>query len=60
MSDRRIAMKRRDKKRPKEDSLNEAPAQPDGVRRPSEGGVGSEYSRGPGTGDSSPTSKTKL
>jgi hypothetical protein len=45
-------------KKPKEDSLNEAPSQPDGVRRPSEGGVGQEYSRGPGKGDSSPTSKT--
>ena len=53
-------MRKRDKKQPKEDSLNEAPSQPDGVRRPSEGGVGREYSRGPGSGDSSPTSKTKL
>jgi hypothetical protein len=52
--------KRRDKKSPKDDSLNEAPTQPDGVHRPSEGGVGREYSRGPGSGDSSPTSKTKL
>jgi hypothetical protein len=49
-------MKERDKKlpkddaekKPKEDSVNEAPSQPDGVRRPSEGGVGREYSRGPG------------
>lgn len=54
-------MKERNKKRRKnEDSVNEAPSQPDGVRRPSEGGVGSEYSRGPGSGDSSPTSKTTL
>jgi hypothetical protein len=53
-------MKKRDPKikRPEEDSLNEAPSQPDGVRRPSEGGVGSEYSRKPPAGDSSPTSKT--
>jgi hypothetical protein len=53
-------MKQRDKKRRKDDSLNEAPSQPDGARRPSEGGVGSEYSQGPGAGDSSPTSKAKL
>lgn len=53
-------MKKRDKKRQKDDSINEAPSQPDGVRRPSEGGVGREYSRGPGPGDASPTSKTKL
>jgi hypothetical protein len=53
-------MKRRDRKRRKDDSINEAPSQPDGVRRPSEGGVGREYSRGPVVGDSSPTSKTKL
>jgi hypothetical protein len=54
-------MKKRDpKNRPKDDSLNEAPSQPDGVRRPSEGGVGREYSREPGSGDSSPTSKTPL
>jgi hypothetical protein len=53
-------MKERKKKAPKDDSVNEAPAQPDGVRRPSEGGVGSEYSQGPGAGDASPTSKTKL
>jgi hypothetical protein len=52
-------MKERDKKRPKEDSVNEAPSQPDGVRRRSEGGVGREYSRrGPGT--TSPTNKTTL
>ena len=53
-------MKKRDKKRPKDDSLNEAPTQPDGERRPSEGSVGSEYSQGPGVGDASPTSKAKL
>ena len=53
-------MRKRDKKQPKEDSLNEAPSQPDGVRRPSEGGVGREYSRDQGQGDASPTSKTKL
>ncbi len=46
------------RKKRKEDSINEAPSQPDGIRRPSEGGVGREYSRGPGKGDSSPTSKT--
>lgn len=51
-------MKKRDQNPPKDDSLNKAPSQPDGVRRPSEGGVGREYSRGPGVGDSSPTSKT--
>jgi hypothetical protein len=51
-------MSERDKKPRKKDSLNEAPSQPDGVRRPSEGGVGREYSRGPGAGESSPTSKT--
>jgi hypothetical protein len=45
-------------KKRKEDSVHEAPSQPDGVRRPSEGGVGREYSRGPSEGDSSPTSKT--
>ncbi len=56
-------MKKRDRKTPKDDSpnkddsLNEAPSQPDGVRRPSEGGVGREYSRGP---SSVPTSTTKL
>lgn len=49
-------MKKRDKKRRKKDSVNEAPSQPDGVRRPSEGGVGREYSRRP---SSVPTS-TKL
>ena len=53
-------MKQRNKKRPKDDSVNEAPSQPDGVRRPSEGGVGQEHSRGPGVGDASPTSKAKL
>lgn len=53
-------MKKRDKKEPKDDSLNEAPTQPDGVRRPSEGGVGREYSSGSGSGDVSPTSKTDL
>jgi hypothetical protein len=49
-------MKKRDQKRPKEDSLNEAPTQPDGVRRPSEGGVGREYSRRPESGSSAPKS----
>lgn len=53
-------MNERKKKAPKDNSVNEAPAQPDGVRRPSEGGVGGEYSRRPPAGDSSPTSKTKL
>jgi hypothetical protein len=53
-------MKKRDKKRHKDDSLNEAPVQPDGVHRPSEGGVGSEYSQGPPVGETSPTSKAKL
>lgn len=49
-------MKKRDRKRPKDDSLNEAPTQPDGIRRPSEGGVGREYSRRPETGSSAPKS----
>jgi hypothetical protein len=49
-------MKKRDQKRKKDDSLNEAPSQPDGVRRPSEGGVGREYSRRPETGSSTPKS----
>ena len=49
-------MKKRDQKRPKDDSLNEAPAQPDGVRRPSEGGVGREYGRRPESGSSAPKS----
>ena len=49
-------MKKRDLKRKKGDSLNEAPTQPDGVRRPSEGGVGREYSRRPETGSSAPKS----
>ena len=49
-------MKKRDQKRPKDDSLNEAPTQPDGVRRPSEGGVGREYSRRPESGGSAPKS----
>jgi hypothetical protein len=48
--------KRRPKKR-KQDSLNEAPSQPDGIRRPSEGGVGKEYSR---RGGNNPPSSTKL
>lgn len=39
-------------------SVNEAPSQPDGVRRPSEGGVGSEYGSEPPIGERSPTSKT--
>jgi len=52
--------KRKQDKRPNDDSVNEAPSQPDGVRRPSEGGVGREYSRKPPVGDSSPTSKTGL
>jgi hypothetical protein len=52
-------MKKRDQKSPKEDSVNEAPSQPDGVRRPSEDGVGREYSRkGPGT--TTPTNNTTL
>ena len=46
-------------KKRKEDSLNEAPSQPDGIRRPSEGGVGQEYSRRRGGGNNPPTS-TKL
>jgi hypothetical protein len=45
-------MKKRDKKPPKDNSVNEAPSQPDGVRRPSEGGVGREYSRRPEPGGS--------
>lgn len=49
-------MKKRDRKKPKEDSLNEAPTQPDGVRRPSEGGVGREYSKRPESGSSAPKS----
>ncbi len=49
-------MKKRDKKPPKDDSVNEAPTQPDGVRRPSEGGVGREYSRRPESGSSGPKS----
>jgi hypothetical protein len=50
-------MKKRDeRKRPKEDSLNETPTRPDGVRRPSEGGVGREYSRRPESGSSAPKS----
>lgn len=49
-------MKKRDQKRPKNDSLNEAPTQPDGVRRPSEGGVGREYSKRPPSGSSAPKS----
>jgi hypothetical protein len=48
-------MKKRDQK-PKDDSINEAPTQPDGVRRPSEGGVGREYSKRPETGGSKPKS----
>jgi hypothetical protein len=50
-------MKKRDRKPRKDDSLNEAPSQPDGVRRPSEGGVGREYGRKPSSGGSPPTSK---
>jgi hypothetical protein len=46
-------------KKRKEDSLNEAPSQPDGVRRPSEGGVGQEYSRGSGS-SGAPPSSTKI
>lgn len=46
------------KKSRRENSINEAPSQPDGVRRPSEGGVGREYRRGPGDAERSPTSKT--
>ena len=47
-------------KKRKEDSLNEAPSQPDGVRRPSEGGVGQEYSRRRGGGGNNPPTSTKL
>ncbi|HET8696689.1 MAG TPA: hypothetical protein VFO94_04350 [Gammaproteobacteria bacterium] len=46
---------RKPKKPPKDDSLNEAPSQPDGVRRPSEGGVGKEYTRDPAGDAASPT-----
>jgi hypothetical protein len=46
---------RKPKKPPKDNSLNEAPSQPDGVRRPSEGGVGKEYSRDPAGDAGSPT-----
>jgi hypothetical protein len=49
-------MKKRDQKPPKDDSVNEAPTQPDGVRRPSEGGVGREYSKRPVSGGSAPKS----
>lgn len=42
-------------RRKKDDSVNEAPSQPDGVRRPSEGGVGGEYSRDPADDAGSPT-----
>jgi hypothetical protein len=46
-------------KKRKEDSLKDAPSEPGGVRRPSEGGVGQEHDRRRGGGDSPPTS-TKL
>ena len=46
---------RKPKKPQKDDSLNKAPTQPDGVRRPSEGGVGKEYSRDPADDAGSPT-----
>jgi hypothetical protein len=52
-------MEKQPPKKRKEDSVNEAPSQPDGVRRPSEGGVGREYSRRSGNSGAPPTS-TKL
>jgi hypothetical protein len=50
-------MEKKPPKKRKEDSLNEAPSQPDGIRRPSEGGVGREYRDRSGD---SPPSSTKL
>jgi hypothetical protein len=47
--------KQRKPRKDKDDSVNEAPSQPDGVRRPSEGGVGGEYSRDPAGDAGSPT-----
>jgi len=52
MAERR---KRKPSEKKHDDSVNEAPSQPDGVRRPSEGGVGGEYSRNPGGDAGSPT-----
>jgi hypothetical protein len=51
------AMEKKPPKKRKEDSVNEAPSQPDGIRRPSEGGVGREYRDRSGD---SPPSSTKL
>ena len=45
------------KKPPRDNSLNERPSSPKGVRRPSEGGVGQQNSRNPGDADQSPTSR---
>ena len=49
---------REHKKPPRDNSLNERPSSPKGVRRPSEGGVGQQNSRNPGDPDQSPISKT--
>ena len=49
-------MDKKPPKKRKEDSVNEAPSRPDGIRRPSEGGVGREYRD---RGDRPPSS-TKL
>jgi hypothetical protein len=52
-------MAKQPRKKPGQDSLKEAPSQPRGIRRPSEGGVGQEYRRRRRGGNSPPTS-TKL
>jgi hypothetical protein len=50
-------MAKRPPKKRKQDSLNEAPSQPKGVRRPSERGVGRDFRR---RSSDSPPSSTKL
>jgi hypothetical protein len=50
-------MAKRPPKKRKQNSLNEAPSRPKGVRRPSEGGVGREARR---RSTDSPPSSTKL
>jgi hypothetical protein len=54
-----IAMAKQPRKKRKPDSLKEAPSDPEGVQRPSEGGAGEEFSRRRRGGYNPPTS-TKI
>ena len=52
-------MAKQPQKKRKQDSLKEAPSDPEGVQRPSEGGAGEEFSRRRRGGYNPPTS-TKI